>query len=139
MNALLFLTAQIAITDTQGIAIRHCHAQDTALIEFAGHGWFTTTNTLLTLKSQPMTMLTNGEHVANIRTICHGATSGVTSVRFAIRRLPPAPIVTLGRELAFPFPPLPPGFVMPLPGGTNAFPTYEAYWRHSESGKHRSN
>lgn len=136
MNFLLtiILTLDIGpITATDGIAIRHCHAQDTALVEFVGNGWFKTRDTLLTLQSPPMSMLTNGTYVANIRTICRGATSTVTSVRFVISRPPPAPIVTRGPEV---MPPLPPGFSPALPGAT-FYPTYADYLR--QRADHRSN
>ncbi len=142
MTNLLTLLAALDIgplTATEGIAIRHCHAHDEALVEFVGHGQFETTNALLTLTSPPMTMLTNGTYVANIRTVCRGATSEVASVTFTISRPPAAPIVRRGRVATTPpLPPLPPGLVMPLPNSTN-FPSYGAYLRHLKSDKRRSN
>jgi hypothetical protein len=141
MTNLLTLLAALDIgplTAMEGIAIRHCHAGDEALVEFVGHGQFETTNALLTLQHPAMTMLTNGAYVANIRTVCRGATSEVSSVKFVISRPPVAPIVKRGRVATTPpLPPLPPALVMPLPNSTN-HASYQAYLRHLQSGKRRS-
>lgn len=134
----LFLLAQIdigEITPNEGIAIRHCHTNDTAFVEVVGHGMFTTDERLMTLKSPPMTMIPNGTNIAHIQTICRGMTSEVAVVQFVIRRPVPAPRVGRGTTNVT-LPPMPPGFVMPLPN-SRWEASYEAF-RRSQSGMRRS-
>lgn len=116
MNALLLLACAAIgpITDTEGIGIRHCHADDRALIEVQpAHpspnrvgGWLTTTNHTLFLRD--LTMIPSGTNIMRVRTICGGATSEVSEVQFVIHRVVPAPKVGLVRTFS-PALPLPPG------------------------------
>lgn len=115
------------VTETEGIAIRACHEGDRSMIEVVPSnpgptrrgGFFTTTNSLLTMAEPAMTMVPTGTNVLKIQTVCQGSTSEVREVQFVIRRLLPAPKVSRGRKMAVvtDFPPLPPGLVLPLPGG----------------------
>lgn len=124
------------VTETEGIAIRACHEGDRSMIEVVPSnpgptrrgGFFTTTNSLLTMADSAMTMIPTGTNVLRIQTVCQGSTSEVREVQFVIRRLLPAPKVSRGRKMAVvtDFPPLPPGMVLPLPGG-HSDASYEAF------------
>lgn len=116
------------ITETEGIAIQHCHAGDRANIVIepvhpdARHvgGQFSTTNQLLVLK--PLSMLSSGTNIAHISTVCAGFTSEVSTVRFVIRRPIEAPKVRRGRvPPPIPDPPMPfaVNAAFPLPKSTN--------------------
>lgn len=145
MNALLLLACATIgpITETEGIGIRHCHADDRAVIEVQPvhpspnrvGGWFTTTNHTLFLRD--LSMIPNGTNIMRVRTICGGATGEVSEVQFVIHRAVPAPMVGLVRTFS-PSVPLPPGLVPALPGGTNRDASYAAYRQRVESGKRRS-
>ena len=125
------------LTDFEGIAIKHCHPGDEAIIEVQPvdmkregdgpgplrvGGFFSTTNRLITMREPAMTMVPTGTNRAYIRTVCSGATSEVTEILFTIRRTLPAPAVSRRSTMPGPVkpPPAPAGLIakvsMPLPG-----------------------
>lgn len=128
------------ITADIGIAIEHCHPGDRALIHVeplhpspkAVEGWFQTTNALLTLRN--LTMVPDGTNIMEIRTVCRGMTSEVSTVMFEIRRTPPAPRVSLrnANPKPIPIPPLPNGAAMPLPSVPLRNQSYDDYHKRVE-------
>lgn len=127
------------VTKDAGLRLTHCHPGDVAWIhviplpenENRRGGWFQTTNTVLTLGD--CSMLPEGLNRLEVRSICRGMTGEVSTAVIDVQRPPPPP--KLGRAkirrahtnsvpVRFasaperpPFPPTPPGMVMPLPDG----------------------
>lgn len=135
---LTLLTAQIILTDSNGLSIHACHADDSVMVEVAPvntnrlGGLFVTTNRVLRLRD--LSMIPSGTNVFKMRTICAGSTGDVREVTVVLRRPPPMPNVWLVVDA---LPPLPPGMILPLPNATH-HASYEAYLRRLESGKRRS-
>lgn len=142
-HLLLLLVAQVIgpITETDGIDIRHCHADDRAAIEVQPvhpspnrvGGWFTTTNQTLFLRD--LSMIPSGTNIMRVRTVCRGSTGEVSEVRFVINRAVPAPRIGIVRLP--PTLPLPPGFVPALPSAEQDA-SYAAYRQRIESHLRRS-
>lgn len=133
------LSAQIILTDTNGLTIHACHDDDAVMVEVQPlnpnrvGGIFLTTNRVLRLRD--LSMLPSGTNLLKMRTICAGSTSDVREATVVLRRPVPMPRIGVMTDA---LPPMPPGFVMPLPNSTN-HASYQAYLRHLESGKRRSN
>lgn len=113
------------ITDRKGIRIYKCHEEDASLIEVITKnsdkerhsGYFSTTNATIFRNDVVIPMIPPGTNLFIVRTLCAGSTSEVNAVvRFVIRRPIPAPVITVA-ELFPSYPPMPPGALMPLPGG----------------------
>lgn len=112
------------ITQTEGIEIHRCHDGDMVLIEVihvstkTNHaiGWFETTTPPLYLSD--LSMIPNGTNIFRVRIVCAGSTSEVSEVQFVIRR--PIPKPDFSKAERFPqMPPMLPGMIMSLPGGTS--------------------
>ncbi len=117
------------LTSTNSLEIRHCHADDRAMIEVVPAnsnrygGMFVTTNAILRLAD--LSMIPTGTNVFRIRTICAGATSEVQEITVVLRRPIPAPRMAIVGDL--PTLPMPPGLTPALPGGTNQDASYASY------------
>lgn len=130
------------ISESSAIEIKHCHDGDAAAIHVIGktEGWFKTTNSVLALKD--LSMIPDGTNTFEIQSLCEGRTGAVRVVSFNLKRPPPAPKVLRRSLVRFdsPPPPIPPGLVMALPGGTNV--TYADHRarleRAGREGRHRS-
>jgi hypothetical protein len=138
------------ITETNGIALRACHASDSILVEIepahpSDHvvgGMFVTTNRTLTIRSAPMSMVPSGTNFARMSVICGGSTSAPVEVKFMIRRPVPPPQVGRVTVVAIPPLPLPSGLIPALPGGSRQDASYTAYRerleRAAREGRRRS-
>lgn len=123
----------VEVTEVDGVSIRHCHRGDYALMQINPVNFtpvdsgvavhlrerlLTTTNERFFLRD--FTMAQPGTNVLLIWTVCGGMTSAPVVVTVWVKRTPPAP--RIGRAMVpmtGPYPPLPVGMIMPLPGGTN--------------------
>lgn len=136
----------IPVTMEEGFSLTHCHPGDAAQIKVIPipmnavrvRGWFTTTNSILTLKD--LSMLPSGLNRLEVQSICRGMTGEVTSVVIDLQRPPPPPKVARARVIKPsavpirtgppewpPLPPMPPGMaqMMPLPNAETNIMSYK--------------
>lgn len=134
------------ITKDEGLKLTHRHPGDIAWIHVTPipenarrvGGWLQTTNTILTLGD--CSMFPEGLNRLEVRTISRGMTGEVATALVDVQRPPPAPKLSRAKirrsatnsvpvRLAAqpPAPPLPPGFVPPLPGGATDRVSYHDF------------